>query len=203
MRRLVRAAGVALVVFGLVGAVLTLGLLVVGGEAVAQAEQLSTTADASVEAASRSLTDAATAFGGFDTSLEEAQDSAGQAAGLARDTAATMSNLAAAMSITVFGAQPFVALAADFERGADQLDELGTSLDRIGANLGANRDQMSAVSRDLGELAAQVELLDAATTEPPALRLLLYLLTAWLALPSLGALVGGAWLLGWRRAEAA
>lgn len=203
VRRLVRAAGLSLVAFGLVGVVLTLGLLVVGGEAVGQAEQLSTTADASVDAAARSLNDAATAFAGFDASLEEAEGSAEQAAGLARDTAATMDNLAAAMSITVFGAQPFVALAADFERGSDQLNELGASLDRIGVTLGANRDEMRAVSRDLGDLAAQVELLQVATAEPPPLRALLYLLVAWLALPSLAALAGGAWLLGWRRATSA
>jgi hypothetical protein len=156
--------------------------------------------DATVDAASQTLTDAAVAFAGFDASLAEGQGSAEQAAGLSRDTATTMDNLAAAMSITVFGAQPFVALAADFERGADQLDELGESLDRIGGTLGANRDEMSAVSRDLAALAAQVELVDAATSEPPPLRLILYLLAAWLALPSVAAIAGGAWLLAasWR-----
>ena len=199
-RRLLLPAGLALVAFGVIGLVLTIGLLVVGGTAVGQAESLSATMDATVDAASQTLTDAAVAFAGFDASLAEGQGSAEQAAGLSRDTAATMDNLAAAMSITVFGAQPFVALAADFERGADQLDELGESLDRIGGTLGANRDEMSAVSRDLAALAAQVELVDAATSEPPPLRLILYLLAAWLALPSVAAIAGGAWLLAasWR-----
>src|SRR3990172_2555398 len=98
-----RAIGVALIVYG------AAGILLLAAAALALTSSLS-----SVEELARSSSDvraplAATrdAFDGFGTSLVEGRESAERAAASARSSAAAAGQLAQAMSLSIFGQQPF------------------------------------------------------------------------------------------------
>ncbi|MDQ3870807.1 MAG: hypothetical protein M3301_04220, partial [Chloroflexota bacterium] len=151
-----RWAPLGLVTYGVVGlAILAAALILVSGP-LEQVGALGNTAETqraalvrSLRSTSRTLADASGAFSGFGESLAQARRSTGRAADLSRDVSSTMSGLAGAMSVTIFGVQPLADLTPGFERAAAQLRELGTDLDGIGAATARN---VNDVERTRGNL---------------------------------------------------
>ncbi|MDQ3690703.1 MAG: hypothetical protein M3406_11870 [Chloroflexota bacterium] len=187
-----------LILYGLLGFGLVLGGAVIGLEVASRIERLAATADGTLAAAVRSTDAAADAFTNVDGSLSEAEGSAEAAGALARDAAGTLTSLARAMELAVFGAQPLLPLAAEFDASAEQASALGETLDRVGGSLGATRSDVTRIGTELNTLSAELAVLrdaNGAGGSGPPLRLFVLLLLAWLLVPAVGGLLGGLVLL--------
>jgi len=188
-----------LAAYAVAGAIFVILALLVGGPLVAQVDRATTSAQSTLSAATQAADAAADAFGGFDTSLEQARSSASNAASLSRQTSATLDALAANMSISLFGAQPLLPLADQFHESASQLTQLGDNLDTIGGALDLNRDDIALVGTRMRTLADRLETLQGGIgAEQVAgglpLSLLFYGFLLWQLLPIAAAGVGSGWL---------
>ena len=194
-----------LILYGVLGLVLVLGGAAIGLEVTGRIELLTETADGTLAAAARSTDVAAEAFTNVDASLTESQTSADAAAELARDASVTMASLAQAMELSVFGAQPLLPLAAEFDASAEQASALAETLDSVAASLGDTRTDVSRIGTELAGLSAELAALRDANgpggTAPP-LRFFVLLLLAWLLVPAAGGLLVGFALLRPVRAAA-
>ncbi len=195
-----------LAAYAAVGAIFLIVALLVGGPLAGRIDRVTTSAQASLTSATEAADAAADAFNGFDTSLVQARTSASNAASLSRQTSATLDALAANMSISLFGTQPLLPLADQFQQSADQLQQLGDNLDGIGEALGVNRDDIARVGTRMRALASQLESLEGRIgAEQLAgglpLSLLFYGFLFWQLLPIAAAGVGSAWLFRHTRVE--
>lgn len=190
----------SMIVYGILGLALVISGAVIGLEVATRIERLSATADGTLVAAVRSTDAAADAFTNVDASLSESEASAGAAAALARDASGSLTALARAMELSVFGTQPLLPLAAEFDASAEQASALGEALDRVGAALGDTRGDVTNIATELDGLSAELATLRDVDDAPasgtlPPLRLFVVLLLLWLLVPTVGALVGGLALL--------
>jgi hypothetical protein len=195
----------ALIVYGVVGFVLVIGGAVMGLEVATRVERLAATADGTLAAAARSTEAAASAFGNVDGSLSEAENSAEAAATLARDASGTLASLGDAMELSVFGAQPLLPLASEFDASSEQAAALGDTLDGVSGSLGDTRTDVAGIGDELDLLSEELDGLRQANTsdgDAPPLRLLVLMLLAWLLVPAIGSLVVGVVLLRLRRVPA-
>jgi hypothetical protein len=195
-----RTLGIALLAYGVAGMVLIGLALVIGGPSIGRAERLAGSVNQTVVAATDAAEAAATAFSGFDASLGDAEAATRDAAQLSRDASATLEAMAVTMSLSIFGAQPLLPLADDFQVSADQLGALGGDLDRIGSALVESRDDVAEVGIELQVLADELrqlsgELSRQLDTGSPPLTPLFYGFVAWQLMPALGAVAAGIWLL--------
>ena len=196
MRRPLLAWG--LILYGVLGIALVLGGSVMGLEVASRIERLATTADGTLAAAARSTRAAADAFTNVDASLSESEASADAAAFLSRDASGTLASLARAMELSVFGAQPLLPLAGEFEASAEQASALAETLDRVGGSLGDTRADVATIGTELEGLSAELDALREANGTggaAPPLRLFVLLLLAWLLVPAVGGLLAGLALL--------
>jgi uncharacterized phage infection (PIP) family protein YhgE len=181
-------AGFALIAVGAIG-----GLDMAG-----RIESLALRADSTLAAAQRATQATAESFSGVDSSLANGQQSAEEAATLARDASATLESLSVAMSLTLFGAQPLQPLAEDFATSADQATALADTLDGVGDSLGATRQDMTRIGGEMDDLATELGELrvsaDPGGSAPP-IRLFVVLVLAWLGLQAVAALAAGLTLL--------
>ena len=188
----------SLILYGILGLGLVLSGAVIGLDVASRIERLATSADGTLAAAVRSTDAAADAFTNVDASLSESEASADAAADLARDASATLASLARAMELSVFGAQPLLPLAGEFDTSAEQALALGETLERVGGSLGDTRTDVSSIGTELDALSAQLAALrDANGTDSsaPPLRLFVVLLLVWLLVPAIGGLLAGLTLL--------
>jgi hypothetical protein len=186
-----------LIVYGVLGIALVASGATIGLGLAGRIEELSNAAEGTLSAAAESTRAAADSFASIDTSLEEADASARQAADLSREASATLGALADAMSVSILGAQPLLTLADDFSTSADQAAALAGTLDGVAESLGDTRTDVGVIGGELEGLSTQIGELRAATSsgETPQLRLFVVLLLAWITVPALGALLLGASLL--------
>lgn len=188
----------SLILYGVLGFALVLGGAMIGLELASRIERLATTADGTLAAAVRSTDAAADAFTNVDGSLSEAETSAAAAGALARDASGTLASLARAMELSVFGAQPLLPLAGEFDASAEQASALGETLDRVGGSLGATRTDVTSIGTELDELSVQLAGLRNANGSggpAPPLRPFVILLLSWLLVPAVGGLLAGLALL--------
>lgn len=185
--------------YAALGSVLIVAALLVGGPLVSRLDRLSGSAVETMSAASEAARAAADAFGGLDASVVQARTSAEDAAALSGETAATLDALATAMSLNLFGAQPLLPLADQFERSAEQMRELGGNLDGIGQALDANREDLSEVGARMTDLADELEtfsgrIVDEELAGGIPLSWLYYGFLLWQLLPILAAVAAATWL---------
>lgn len=193
-----RALGALLVAYGVFGIILTIAGMVVGFDLAARVERLTGTAGDTLQAAARATRAAGDSFASVDSSLAESQTSADTAADLARDASATLDSLAAAMDLSIFGAQPLQPLGAQFSTSADQAEQLAGTLDAVTSSLSDTRTDVSSIGTELATLASRLEALESdagVDAGAPPLRLFAGLLLAWIGLQSTGCLIYGASLL--------
>ncbi|HYI67527.1 MAG TPA: hypothetical protein VEW95_11425 [Candidatus Limnocylindrales bacterium] len=198
MRR--RLLAWVLILYGVLGLVLVVGGAAIGLDVTARIERLTATADGTLAAAARSTDVAAEAFTNVDASLTESQASADAAAELSRDASVTMASLAQAMELSVFGAQPLLPLAAEFDASAEQASALAGTLDLVAASLGDTRTDVARIGTELAGLSTELSALREAngtseTRTAPPLRIFVLLLLAWLLIPAAGGLLMGLALL--------
>jgi hypothetical protein len=198
--RQTRILGGALVAYGLHGLLVIAGALAIGAPAIGRVEGMIASAVSTMSAASRVATTAADSFDGLGSSMEQARSSATDAASLSREAAATSADLANAMSVSIFGAQPLISLADDFSAMSGQLQGLAVDLDGISAALTGSDDDLARVGRRLRSLAADLsdlrDRVEARTDEPLIpLSLLFYGFLLWQALLVVASLAVGVILL--------
>lgn len=196
MRR--RLLGWALLLYGLAGVALVAGGALAGLDAAGRVERLAAAANGTLEAAALSTEAAAEAFVNVDGSLAESETSADAAAALARDASATLASLSLAMELSVFGAQPLLPLAGEFDASADQASALAETLDRVAASLGDTRVDVAGIGAQLDGLATELAILRGSTGtggDPPPVQAFVLLLLGWLMVPAIGGVLGGLVLL--------
>ena len=190
--------GWSLILYGIAGVALVIIGAVMGLELASRVERLAVTADGTLAAAARSTDAAANAFTNVDGSLSEAESSADAAAALSRDASGTLASLAQAMELSVFGAQPLLPLAGEFDASAGQASALADTLDRVAGSLGDTRTDVTRIGAELYDLSAELGALREANGtdgSAPPLRPFVMLLLAWLLVPAVGGLLGGLALL--------
>jgi hypothetical protein len=111
------------------------------------------------------------------------------------------------MGISILGSRPLEPLAARFETSAEQLRQMGDSLESIGQALAANRDDVAEVGVEMQGLAEELRRLEGRiTAEQRAsdlpLSWLYYGFLLWQLLPIAAAAIGGGWLVRWSRKTA-
>ncbi len=189
-----RWVGSSLLAYGLLGVAMLMAGSLVGLDVADRVERLATDADTTLTAAARSTRAAADSFEGIDTSLEDAGSSSAAAAQLARRSQQTLDELATAMELSIFGAQPLLPLADDFRESATLAAELATTLDDVQGSLGSSREDVDRIGVELSSLADEMEALSdrsGSSTSAPPMRLFVALLLLWLAIPVAASLVGG------------
>ncbi len=188
-----RQLGVGLLAWGLVGVLLLATGVTIGMDIANRAEALISSSDQALVAAADSTRQAADALDGVGTGVGQAQASSLRAAALADNASATLEALASSMSLSIFGSQPFLPLAADFTDSAAEAAALADELEAMGGTLQATSGDTGLLASELRELAA---VLDDSTESAPAppLRIGLLVMLVWIALPTIGALVVGAQL---------
>ncbi len=176
--RFIRGAAVALCCYGVLALVIGAALLVLGSSAFTQVNGLQSGLETqraslvrSIRTVSATVKDTATSTNDFQTSIESARTSADTASKLANDTAGTFRDLAAGLNITIFGLQPLATIAPQFNRSADQLQQLAISLGSTRDALGQNRSDVQRVGTDLTQLNAQLDSVAASFDRPGALGL--------------------------------
>jgi hypothetical protein len=185
-----------LVVYGLLGLALSVVGFTFGLDAAAQLERLASATDTTLEAAARSTAAAADSFDAIDASLSNAEGSVAQAATLSADAGATLDALSAAMTLSIFGAQPLQPLADEFADAADQADALAATLEVTTGSVSDVRADAEAIGVELEALAGELDALrDSLPVDPVPIRGLVALLLAYLTLPAIAALVAGSLML--------
>ena len=190
-----------LIAYGVAGLLLSIVGVTFGLDAAGRLEQLAAATDQTLEAAARSTAAAAASFDSIDASLVSAEDSVAQAAMLAADAGATLDSLSAAMSLSVFGAQPLRPLADEFADAADQAAALATTLTTTAGSVTDVRTDATAIGTELEGLADELQALRGSVPpDPVPIRGLVALLIAYLTLPAVAALVAGLLTLRAQRA---
>jgi len=172
--RFLRGAAVALWVYGLLGIVVVAGLLSVGLSTMQQVASLQTTLETertalvqSVRSMSSILQDTVSSTSDFQHSIDTARGSADQASRLANDSAGTFRNMGASLTgLTIFGIQPLVGIQPDFDRSADQLQQLAISLGTTRDALSQNGSDVGRVGSDLSRLKTQLDALATSLDQP-------------------------------------
>jgi hypothetical protein len=197
--RAARIGGWALIAYGLAGTLLLLIAFAVASGPLGTAQRLLVSLDGTLHAAADTARSTSTALDSVDSGLGEAQRGTADASTLVADAAATSGRLASAMGLTIFGAQPLIGLSDDFEAIQTQLTGLSANLDRVSGAMATSADDLDDVRIDVARLATEIERVrDTTGTDTGgtgSIGLAVGVLLAWLALPAIAALIGGAALL--------
>jgi hypothetical protein len=177
--RFLRSAAVALGLYGALGLFIAAAMLVVGYTTFAQVARLQKTLESerlalvqSIRTVSGTLRDTGGATADFQRSIDNARGSADQASRLANDSAGTFRDMGTSlMSINIFGLQPLVGLGPQFDRSADQLQQLAISLGNTREALRQNSTDVQRVGTDLNQLQRELDAVAASLVQPGVLGL--------------------------------
>jgi hypothetical protein len=177
--RFLRSAAIALGIYGAFGLLIGCAMLVVGYATFNQVIMLQQTLESeraamvrSIRSASGTVHDTAVASSDFRRSIDTAQGAANQASKLANDSAGTFRQMGSTLTaVNVLGIQPLAALGPQFDRSADQLQQLAITLGSTRDALGQNGADIGRVSGDLDLLQTQLDNVDASLSQPGVLSL--------------------------------
>ncbi len=211
-RRGLQLAGLALIVYGVVGIVLFVGVAVAVGRPLDRIQRLSQSAEEVRASAVESLDQAEATIGGIsdgvgrmDDSLGQANAAIGRASTIANGVAASMFQLRDSSNITIFGQAPFAGLSTSFDVAGTQLGLLAGDLTSIGVALETNRTDVVATAENMEELATTIGDLSDAVNDAPSvdvspstinnLRLGIYAICGWLVVLGIACVFGGLYLV--------
>lgn len=153
-----------------------------------------------IDASSDTLRDAETAVRGVDVTLLSTGGAAASAGRFMGELATTMRGLATSLRIDIFGNQPFLGPADDFDRVAAQAATVATDLDLAASSIRLGAADMVALADQVAAVRAEVQEIRVGLAEPldeGPWRVLAAVILAWLAVPAVLSLwVGLRW---WRR----
>jgi hypothetical protein len=204
--------GVGLVVYGIVGIVL-FALIAYGVSrpidrigALTQAvdDDLAALVD-TLDQTEETIRGMSTTVSNVDTSLESAQTATGRSAGIALGLSTAMYGLRDAVGVSIFGTQPLVGLATNFDQAGSQLQLLSEDLGTISTALGVNRADVTNTAAGLVVLADRVASLTETIDATPDLavsdktlnriELGIYAVLAWMIVLAIGCVVAGIYLI--------
>jgi uncharacterized phage infection (PIP) family protein YhgE len=212
-RRFLRVAGVALALYGVLGLAVSVAITVVTASLFARVTDLASTIDqeraalvTSIRTASTTLRDTSAATTQFQNSIASARGAADQASSLANDSAGTFRDLATSVkTLNLFGVQPLAALGPQFDRSADQLQQLAISLGTTREALAQNGSDIGRVGGDLTQLQTQLDTVANSLSPPNGLvfddsgllpfKVAVYGMCSLMAVQSLFSLVAGLMLI--------
>jgi ABC-type transporter Mla subunit MlaD len=179
-----------------------------GDRVEASVGQLTTTLDRTAQA----LHDASATAATFNTTLDQTQTAVAAAANTIVSVRTNLQNLESVLrSVSILGASPLGGAANAVGGVASSIEGLDSKLTAIAGGLTTSRDSLAANAGSLGALgdsiATTADRLRSGVVEDSladvhvAIVLMLFVLTAWAAVPAIGAIVLGVWLR--RRLEAA
>jgi hypothetical protein len=207
--QVLRAAAVGLVLYGLLGfALLLLGFSIVW-QTFDGIEQLRGSLSGqrqglvgALRATTTTLGSTATGFDNIEKTLGDARESSARAAELARGMSQTMTDLAGAAQVQVFGFQPFGQLGQGFSQAGAQMLQLGDDLERTSRSLGQNAGDIRTIRANLVDVRGHVDVVARAFEATPMLggspgdlqpfKLAIYGLLLWLAGQALVSVLLGA-----------
>jgi hypothetical protein len=177
--RFLRSAAIALEAYGVLGIFISVAMLVVGHSTFDNVASLQRTLESermalvnAIQTASATLRDTAGASTEFEGSVGNARNASDQASTLANNSAGTFRDLGSAMrSVSLFGIQPLAGLGPQFDRSADELQQLAISLGATREALGQNAADVRRVGTDLTRLQSQLEEVAATLAQPGVLSL--------------------------------
>jgi hypothetical protein len=211
-----RTAAIALEIYGVLGLFITAAMLVVGYGTFSQVSTLQAGLEAeraslvqSIRTVSTTLADTAASTSNFQRSIDGARVSADSASSLANQTAGTFRQLGSSLNISIFGLQPLAGLGPQFDRSADQMQQLAISLGTTRDSLAQNGSDVGRVGGDLQQLQRQLDAVATALQQPGLLgasqqllpfEIAFYGMCLLVFLQSLFAVVAGAALFRLQRA---
>ena len=174
--RFLRAAALALVLYGCLGLAIAAAMLAVGLSTFSQIGGLHGTLDSeraslvqSIRTMSATVRDTSAATVDFGTSIDGGRASADNASKLANDMAGTFREMSANLNISIFGLQPLAGLTPQFERSADELQQLAIALGATRDALGQNKNDVQRISADLNQLQSQLDTIASSLSQPGVL----------------------------------
>ena len=175
--RFLRSAAIALVLYGVLGLLIAVAMLVVGISTFTQVTSLQTTLESerlslvtSIRTVSSTLHDTSGATTNFQQSIDQARGAADRASTLANDSAGTFRELGLGLGgVTILGFQPLAGLGPQFATSADQLQQLAISLGATRDALSQNGSDIGRVGNDLTRLQTQLEAIAVTLSEPGVL----------------------------------
>jgi hypothetical protein len=218
-RRRQRLFGAVLIGYGAIGIVLFAVIAFSIGGPLERARQLSASVEAqrgalidSLDQAEETILLMSGSVERMDDSLSDAKAATDRAAVIAQGVQASMFALRDSMTVSIFGAQPLIGLAAGFDQTGQQLGLLAGHLTTIGASLDVNRADVVLTGASMRLLAESVSELTETVREGPrvelsmatleAVRLSVYAVAAWMALFAVGCVAAGLYLIGQTRRAA-
>jgi hypothetical protein len=177
--RFLRTAAVALGVYGVFGLIIAAAILFVGYSTFNQVASLQQTLESerlalvqSIRTASGTLRDTAGATSEFERSIANARSAADQSSSLANDSAGTFREMGSSVrTLNVLGVEPLAGLGPQFDRSADQLQQLAITLGSTREALAQNGADVRRVGRDLSQLQREMDGVAASLSQPGVLGL--------------------------------
>jgi len=177
--RFVRAAAVVLGLYGVLGVFVAAALVMVGVWTFDQFAILQSTLEAqrtavvqSIRTVSGAVRDTAGATSDVRQSIDTARGAANQASVLSNDSAGTFREVGGNLSgLTILGVQPLIGVGPQFDRSADQLQQLAISLGTTRDALSQNSSDVQRVGGDLSQLQTQLDGLATSLNQPVAIGL--------------------------------
>ncbi len=211
-RRQLKQLSTGLVVYGIVGIVLTIVLLGVSLTIGSRLETLSgrlsdrlETISQTVDKTATTLEHAGSTSGSFSTTLDQGVSTIGQVETTLGEVVGAVRDIqTAASAVSILGQTPLAGLSDRFGRVAGQLETLQAQVGTLGDNLAGNQSNLAALGTSMTDLATQLrgvsqvlqsgEIEDSLHEIVSIIRWSLSLLAIWFAVPAIAALAFGIWI---------
>jgi hypothetical protein len=172
--RIVRFAAVSLALYGVLGLAVAAALVVVGFwtfDQVRSVQRSVETQRIAVVQSIRTVSSAVQTTAGATTdvkrSIDSARGAADQASMLANDSAGTFRDMGVNLgSLTIFGIQPLTGITPQFDKDADQFQQLAIALGNTREALGQNSSDVQRVGGDLSQVQSQLDALATSLNQP-------------------------------------
>lgn len=158
-----RLAGLALVLYGILGLFVALAVVIVGTIVFERVQDLAHQLDAervavanSLQTAANTVHDTSAGVGSFQQTIGGAQQAADQSSQLAFNTGVSFRQMADQMNVQVFGIQPFASVIPQFQQSADQLTQLAITLGDTRDSLKQSSANVQQTATDLNQLESQL-----------------------------------------------
>jgi len=210
--------GAGLIVYGIVGIVI-FALVAYGiNRPLQRAGELTAAVDEDLAAVvelldqtEATLRGMSTTVSHVDDSLASAQAAVARSSDIALGLSAAMFGLRDAVSITIFGQQPLIGMASQFDNAGQQLQLLSADLATISTALGVNRADVATTATSLQTLADRVATLSDRIADTPDVTISqsslnqvkfgIYAVAAWMMLLAAGCIAVGVYLIAYGRRQ--
>ena len=210
--RQLRTASNGLVIYGIVGIVLTVALLGISFAIGSRLESLSDrltgrldTISQTIDKTATTLERASTTSGSVTSTIQQGVTTIDKVDATLGEVVGALRGLqTAASTLSIFGQTPLSSISDQFGKIANQLEALKGQVDTLTGNLGNNQSTLGALGASMTDLVAQLhqvsdvlrsgDIEDSLREIVSIIRWSLSLLAIWFAVPAIVALAFGIWI---------